>query len=241
MYDNGMVDKGAGHDDRAPASIIEHQHRTNVPNPGIEHEVNIPPIGTPARMQHARNSPRIRTENTHRKTAAPSTALPLKNNSSPEAGNLLIVLSDEHNPKVMGCAGHPEVKTPHLDALAASGTRFSQASCANPICVPTRAVLATGRPNCEIGYWDNVDAWEGKTPSWHHLLRERGHHVASIGKLHYRGWQGDDYGFSESLLPMHIHKGHGELKMLLRDPPGDLGDGSNLLNSAKAGESDYTR
>ena len=58
-----MVDKGAGHDDRARASIIEHQHRTNVPNPGAEHEVNIPPIGTPARMQHARNSPKIRTKN----------------------------------------------------------------------------------------------------------------------------------------------------------------------------------
>lgn len=155
--------------------------------------------------------------------------------------NLLILLSDEHNPQVMGCAGHPEVHTPHLDALAHSGTRFVNASCASPICVPTRAALATGQSLHETGYWDNCDAWDGRTPSWHHALRAAGHEVVSIGKLHYRGWAGDDYGFSQSLLPMHIHQGRGELKMLLRDPPAPLGDGSGLLASARAGESDYTR
>lgn len=155
--------------------------------------------------------------------------------------NLLIILSDEHNPYVMGCAGHPEVQTPNLDALARNGTRFVTATCASPVCVPTRAALATGRAIHETGYWDNVDAFDGKTPSWHHLLRDRGHQVVSIGKLHYRGWQGDDYGFTASLNPMHIHGGKGEVKMLLRNPPASLGDGSNLLNSAKAGESDYIR
>ena len=155
--------------------------------------------------------------------------------------NLLIILSDEHNPHVMGAAGHPEVQTPHLDALARRGTRFINASCASPICVPTRAALAIGRHPHEAGYWDNADAYDGRVPSWHHLLRDAGHEVVSIGKLHYRGWEGDDYGFSESLLPMHIHEGRGELRMLLRDPPCPVGDGSNMLRSAKGGESDYTR
>ena len=41
--------------------------------------------------------------------------------------NLLFILSDEHNKKVLGCAGHPMVKTPNLDALAARGTRFTSA------------------------------------------------------------------------------------------------------------------
>ena len=156
-------------------------------------------------------------------------------------GNLVVILSDEHNPHVMGCAGHPEVHTPHLDALAARGTRFLNASCASPICVPARAALATGRNVFETGYWDNVDAYDGRTRSWHHVLREAGHEVVSIGKLHYRGWPGDDYGFSESLLPMHIHGGKGEPKMLLRDPPAPLGDGSGLLASARPGVSDYNR
>ncbi|MDP9962956.1 choline-sulfatase [Variovorax paradoxus] len=154
--------------------------------------------------------------------------------------NLLLIVSDEHNPKVLGCAGHEEICTPHLDALARSGTRFTNAVCASPICVPTRAALATGHNIFETGYWDNVDAYDGKTPSWHHVLRSAGHEVVSIGKLHYRGWEGDDYGFSQSLLPMHIHGGRGEVKMLLRNPPAALGDGSNMLRSAKAGESDYT-
>ncbi|MBL8380020.1 MAG: sulfatase-like hydrolase/transferase [Burkholderiales bacterium] len=155
--------------------------------------------------------------------------------------NLLIILSDEHNPKVLGAAGHAEVQTPNLDRLAAGGTRFTNAVCASPICVPARAALATGRHVCETGYWDNVDAYDGRTASWHHVLRSAGHEVASIGKLHYRGWQGDDYGFSQSLLPMHIHGGRGEVKMLLRNPPAILGDGSGLLASAKAGTSDYNQ
>lgn len=155
--------------------------------------------------------------------------------------NLLMIMSDEHNPLVMGCAGHPDVLTPHIDALATSGTRFTNAICASPICVPARAALATGRPIYQTGYWDNVDAYDGRTPSWHHALREAGHEVVSIGKLHYRGWQGDDYGFSETHLPMHIHGGRGEVKMLLRNPPASIGDGSNMLKSAAPGESDYTR
>src|SRR3546814_13313589 len=73
---------------------------------------------------------------------------------------------------------------------------------------------------------DLVDAYDGRTPSWHHVLRDAGHEVASIGKLHYRGWAGDDYGFSTSLLPMHIHAGRGEVKMLLRNPPASVGDRS---------------
>ena len=155
--------------------------------------------------------------------------------------NLVILLSDEHNSAAMGCAGHAEVLTPRLDALAARGTRFTAAYTASPICVPARTALANGRYVHEAGYWDNVDAWDGKTRSWHHVLRDHGHTVVSIGKLHYRGWAGDDYGFTESQIPMHIHEGRGELRMLLRNPPPDLGDGSGFLGKAGPGESDYTR
>lgn len=155
--------------------------------------------------------------------------------------NLLVILSDEHNPQAMGCAGHPEVLTPNLDRLARRGTRFAKAVCASPICVPARASLATGLPVFLHGCWDNVLAYDGRVPSWHHVLRSRGHEVVSIGKLHYRGWSGDDYGFSESILPMYLHEGRGEVKMLLRDPPADLGDGSSMLASAGPGESSYTR
>ncbi len=59
--------------------------------------------------------------------------------------NLLVLMSDEHNPKFLGAAGHPFVATPNLDALAARGTRFTSAYTACPICVPARASFAVGR------------------------------------------------------------------------------------------------
>ncbi len=109
--------------------------------------------------------------------------------------NLIVIMSDEHNPKVMGCNGHPLVKTPNIDALAAAGTSFTSAYTTCPVCVPARAAFATGKYVNQIGYWDNADAYEGAIPSWHHHLRDRGHRVVSIGKLHFRGLPGDDHGF----------------------------------------------
>jgi len=104
--------------------------------------------------------------------------------------NLLIIMSDEHNPKIMGCAGHGIVNTPNLDALAAGGTTYTSAYTTCPVCVPARAAFAVGKYVHQIGYWDNADAYDGAVPSWHHLLRERGHEVVSIGKLHFRGLPG---------------------------------------------------
>ena len=56
----------------------------------------------------------------------------------------------------------------------------------SPVCIPARAGFACGKYIHQIGYWDNADAYDGAAPSWHHLLRESGHRVASVGKLHFR-------------------------------------------------------
>jgi len=58
--------------------------------------------------------------------------------------NILILHTDQHNARVMGCAGHPDVKTPYLDRLAAEGMRFERAYCQDAICVPSRTSLMTG-------------------------------------------------------------------------------------------------
>ena len=154
--------------------------------------------------------------------------------------NLVVLMSDEHNPKFLGSAGHPFIETPNLDALAASGTRFTSAYTACPICVPARAAFAVGRYVHEIGYWDNSDAYEGAVPSWHHRLRERGHRVVSIGKLHFRGRPGDDHGFSEEIVPMHIVDGIGDVKGLVRDNIPKRRGGEKMAKLAGPGESTYT-
>jgi choline-sulfatase len=157
--------------------------------------------------------------------------------------NLLFILSDEHSPKALGRAGHPFVHTPNLDALAASGTRFSAASTPCPICVPARAALATGRPLHEMGrYFDNADAYDGGVRSWHHALRDAGHDVVSIGKLHFRGLPGDDHGLSAEKLAMHIVDGKGDLLGLIRDQGSPPRKGAAKMSAAAGpGESDYTR
>ncbi|MCC6195247.1 MAG: sulfatase-like hydrolase/transferase [Burkholderiales bacterium] len=154
--------------------------------------------------------------------------------------NVLVLMSDEHNPKFLGAAGHPFVQTPNLDALAARGTRFSSAYTTCPICVPARAGFATGRYVHDIGYWDNGDAYEGSIPSWHHALRDAGHRVVSIGKLHFRGRKGDDHGFSQELLPMHVVDGIGDVKGLVRENIPKRKGGDKMARRAGPGESSYT-
>ena len=99
-----------------------------------------------------------------------------------EPRNLLVIMADEHNPKMLGCAGHPLVQTPNLDALAARGTRFDRAYTNSPICIPARASFATGRYVHDIGYWDNAIAYDGRVKGWGHHLQEAGVCVESIGK-----------------------------------------------------------
>ena len=153
--------------------------------------------------------------------------------------NVLVIMSDEHNPKVMGCSGHPVISTPHLDALAARGTRFSSAYTTSPVCVPARAGFALGKYIHQIGFWDNADAYDGSLPSWHHVLRGRGHDVVSIGKLHFNRTD-VDHGFSEEQVPMHILDGKGDLLGLVRDDIPRRGGAKKMVAMAGPGESSYT-
>jgi len=154
--------------------------------------------------------------------------------------NLLLIMSDEHNPKVLGAAGHPVIHTPNMDALARRGTRFTSAYTTCPICVPARAAFAVGKYVHQIGFWDNADGYDGSIPSWHHGLRDRGHEVVSIGKLHFRGAPGDDHGFTQEIVPMHIIEAIGDVKGLVRDDIPMRKGGDKMARLAGPGESSYT-
>jgi len=128
--------------------------------------------------------------------------------------NLIIIMSDEHDPRYMGCSEHatwkPFMHTPVLDALAARGTRFTSAYTTCPICVPARASFATGRYVHEIGYWDNAMGYDGRERGWGHVLQDSDIPVESIGKLHYRD-DDDPTGFDRQHDAMQIWNGIGQV------------------------------
>jgi choline-sulfatase len=154
--------------------------------------------------------------------------------------NVLVLMSDQHSPKVLGCAGHPVVRTPNLDALTAAGTRFTAAYTNSPICVPARAAWATGRYVHETGCWDNATAYGGEPPGWGHALQAAGVRVESIGKLHYRDAVAPT-GFDRQINPMHLAGGVGQVWGSVRDPLPRRRGAHLLVAWSGAGETDYTR
>lgn len=157
-----------------------------------------------------------------------------------QPANLLFIMSDEHNKRVLGSYGHAMIKTPNLDRLAARGTRFSNAYTNCPICVPARASFATGQYVHKIHYWDNAIAYEGRVPSWGHRLMAQGHRVTAIGKLHYVDSDAKRNGFDEEILPLHIVNGVGDLLGLIRDELPRRPGSAKLGPEAGPGESEYT-
>jgi choline-sulfatase len=154
--------------------------------------------------------------------------------------NLLIIMSDQHSRGLMGCYGHPVAQTPNLDGLAQRGTRFTACWTPSPVCIPARASFATGKYIHQIGFWDNADPYDGSIPSWHHHLRNAGHQVVSIGKLHFRS-DDDDCGFSEAIVPMQVIDGKGDLMGLIRDDLPVRGAAYKMASMAGPGESPYTQ
>lgn len=114
--------------------------------------------------------------------------------------NVLLVTVDEWAAKVMGCAGHPVVETPTLDALAKAGARYTNAYSETPICVPARRSLMTGTDPRTHG--DRVAQGTLEMPDFPTLagtFRAAGYQAAAIGKLHVYP-QRDRIGFDDVIL-----------------------------------------
>lgn len=69
--------------------------------------------------------------------------------------NIVFVLVDDQRNTSLGCAGHPQIKTPVIDRLAARGVRFENAFTQTPICMASRAILFTGLTTTTNGYHAN--------------------------------------------------------------------------------------
>ena len=154
--------------------------------------------------------------------------------------NLLVIISDEHQARTLGCAGHPFVQTPNLDALAARGTRFENAYTPSPICVPARASFATGLYPHQTRLWDNAMPYAGQIPGWGHVLQGAGVPVESVGKLHYRAEE-DPAGFDVEHIPMMVAGGVGMVWASIRKENERVEMPSRMLGEyIGPGDSKYT-
>ena len=100
--------------------------------------------------------------------------------------NVLFVMADQLRADYLGCAGHPTLRTPNIDALAARGVRFARAYCPAPICGPSRMSFYTGRSMTSHGStWNNVPL---SAAEWTigDYLRPLGLRVALVGKTHMK-------------------------------------------------------
>ena len=91
-----------------------------------------------------------------------------------EKPNVLFIMVDQMRADCLSCAGHPVIRTPNLDALAARGVRFSQAYVQSAVCVPSRMSFYTGRyVHSHRSSWNAVPLPSGE--------RTMGHYFSDLG------------------------------------------------------------
>jgi choline-sulfatase len=125
--------------------------------------------------------------------------------------NVLVILTDQQHAGMLSCTGNPDLKTPHLDALAARGARFERAYATNPVCIPSRFSLQTSTMPSAIGMEHhgqagNPVAAEILEASLGSVLKRAGYRTVYAGKTHLPGPRGvldnpKAYGFDEILEP----------------------------------------
>jgi arylsulfatase A-like enzyme len=98
--------------------------------------------------------------------------------------NVLFIITDDQRWDCMSCAGHPILKTPHLDRLAQEGARFTNAFVTTSLCSPSRASFLSGLYAHRHGVLDNFTEFPADLPTFPRRLKEVGYQTAYIGKWH---------------------------------------------------------
>ncbi len=126
--------------------------------------------------------------------------------------NVLLITTDQQRWDALGASGNPLVKTPNLDALAASGTYFDCCIAQNPVCMPSRISTLTGRYGSALKITHMAVTVPEETVTLPRVLGGYGYHNALIGKLHFLPHSNRDHR-----IP---HPDYGFHHMELSDEPG---------------------
>lgn len=104
--------------------------------------------------------------------------------------NFLFIITDQHRADHLGCGGNNVVRTPNIDGIAAKGTMWDRFYVANPICMPNRASIMTGRMSSAHGARHNGIPLSKDHTTFVELLRDAGYRTGLIGKSHLQSFSG---------------------------------------------------
>ena len=106
--------------------------------------------------------------------------------SDPSRPNILFLVTDQHRPDHVGFGGNDVVQTPHLDRLADRSMRFDRCFVSNPICMPNRSTILTGRMPSVHGTRFNGIPLEWGASTFVRSMREVGYRTGLVGKAHFQ-------------------------------------------------------
>ena len=99
--------------------------------------------------------------------------------------NVLLIQTDQQRWDALGCAGNPDLRTPHLDAIAADGVRYANSYCSFPVCTPSRYSLLSGLYVHQHMGWSNRNTLPAGLGTFAKQLRAAGYRTAAVGKMHF--------------------------------------------------------
>jgi choline-sulfatase len=96
--------------------------------------------------------------------------------------NFVFISSDQHSFRYAHFMGHPLVKTPNLDKIAARGAVLENNYCGSPICSPARSCMMTGMYSSDLNSFGNTTVYDGSYPTWGKRLSDAGYYCWATGK-----------------------------------------------------------
>lgn len=110
--------------------------------------------------------------------------------AAPSKPNIIFVMADDMGWGETGYRGHPVLKTPNIDAMAAGGLRFERFYAGGPVCSPTRASVLTGRSHDRTGVLTHGSALRLQEKTIAQALKAAGYVTGHFGKWHLNGHKG---------------------------------------------------